>query len=268
MYRQGLVNCVESLPKKRILMIFVLLGGKNFHRKPGCCLRPSPFVLLVFFLVFSSGFIFSGDVFGQAASPNPGGKPVAMSAAAEPTGGDASVGNQFVTDESASEQDLIEAILEIRLGSFILTDGIFAFLDRRGVLFLPLRDYMEALEFPIRVDTDGARASGWFMSENRLFSLNLNKGEVVVEGKVERFDKSLVRIIQGDLFVDVRLLAQWFPVDIEYDLSNLLMTLTTREPIPLEQRIARDERRKKVLGRGQGRATEFETADNPYHWLT
>lgn len=172
-----------------------------------------------------------------------------------------------IAREMEADQDLIETILEVRLGSFVLSEGAFGYLDRRGVLFLPMRDFMKALEFPIDVDSEGRRASGWFLRENRLFTLNLDKGEVIIDGARERFDPTLVRLIYGDLFVDVRLLAKWFPVDIDYDLANLLITLHSREPLPLEDRLSREERRAKALGRQADSGPKFERVDTPYAWV-
>ena len=179
-----------------------------------------------------------------------------------PVKSDNSAAREFATDE-----ELVEMILEVRLRSFVLSDAMFAYLDRRGVLFIPLRDYVEMLDFPISVDSGGRRAGGWFLNENRLFSLQLDKGEVIIEGRRMPFDRTLVRQIYGDLFVDARLLAQWFPVDIDYDLANLMLNLTSREPLPLEQKLAREERRTKALGRKGGKGSTFDRVDNPYAWL-
>ena len=178
-----------------------------------------------------------------------------------------SAADNSATREFATDKELVEMILEVRLHSFVLSDAMFAYLDRRGVLFLPLRDYVEMLDFPISVDSEGRRAGGWFLNENRLFSLQLDKGEVIIEGRREPFDRTLVRQIYGDLFVDARLLAQWFPVDIDYDLANLMLNLTSREPLPLEQKLAREERRAKALGRKSGDKSAFDRVDNPYAWL-
>jgi hypothetical protein len=166
-----------------------------------------------------------------------------------------------------SDEEFIETILEVRLNAFVLSDGMFAYLDRRGVLFFPLRDYVELLDFPIDVDAEGTRASGWFLRENRLFSLRLDKTNTIIEGQREQFDRSRVRQIFGELCVDVRLLAKWFPVDIDFDLASLIVTLSTREPIPLEQRIAREERRSKALGQKGDAGSLFETVDNPHRWI-
>ena len=179
-----------------------------------------------------------------------------------PSTGDTSAAREFASDE-----ELVEIILEVRLHSFVLSDAMFAYLDRRGVLFFPLRDYVEMLDFPIKVDPEGRRAGGWFLNENRLFSLQLDKGEVIIKGQRIPFDRTLVRQIYGDLFVDTRLLAQWFPVDIDYDLANLLVNLTSREPLPLEQKLAREQRRARTLAHSSGKGNAFDRIDNPYAWL-
>ena len=139
-----------------------------------------------------------------------------------------------------------ELILEVRLGRFIVSDGMLGYLHRGGVL-LPLDEMARALELAITADPAAGRAEGWFLAENRRFSLDLARGEVKVEGRPARYDENLVEPHVEDIYVDTTLLSQWFPVDFEFDLSRLLITVTSREPLPLE---ARRERRRRPPPRG------------------
>lgn len=163
-------------------------------------------------------------------------------------------------------KQLSDMILEVRLGSHVLSQGMLAYLDREGVLYLPLGDYTRLLDFPIRVDPEAQQASGWFLRESRLFSLNLRRDEVIVDGHRMPFAPASVRVIDHDIFVDVRLLARWFPVDIKFDLANLLVELTSREPLPLEQRLARQAREKRVLSSRRSRK-KYPAFRLPYRWI-
>jgi len=66
--------------------------------------------------------------------------------------------------------------------------------------------------------------------ENNLFSLDLAANTLIVKGKRVKFDAALIELHKNDIFVDVRQLAKWFPIDIEYNASNLMVILTSREP--------------------------------------
>ncbi|MEP1031426.1 MAG: hypothetical protein ABJI62_17110, partial [Alphaproteobacteria bacterium] len=137
-------------------------------------------------------------------------------------------------------------ILELRLGDLRLSDGFPALLSGSS-LELPLGDLARALDFPISADAQAGIAGGWFLAENRLFSLSLGRREVTIEGRALTFDPALVHAADGDIYVDVRLLSQWFPIDIAFDLPNLTTTLTSREPLPIESRLAREDARERAL---------------------
>ncbi len=155
-----------------------------------------------------------------------------------------------------------ELILEVRLGRFVLSDGMLGYLHRGGVL-LPLEEMARALELAITAEPAAGRADGWFLSEDRRFSLDLARGEVKVEGRPAPFDPALVEPHIEDIYVDTTLLSQWFPVDFEFDLSQLRIIVTSREPLPLEERLER-ERRAARLGRGAFERLRYPRQEVPY----
>lgn len=159
------------------------------------------------------------------------------------------------------DEDLL--LLEMRLNDLILVDAMPAFLAGSSIL-LPLRDLTDILEFPIAVETFSGTANGWFLSPNRLFSLNVGRGELILEGQASLFDPRLLEVHEDDIYVDIRLLAQWFPLDLKFDLSNLIVNVASREPLPIEQKIARDDYRQRLLTRRPGDTTNYEKIETPY----
>ncbi|MBE9553007.1 MAG: carboxypeptidase regulatory-like domain-containing protein [Proteobacteria bacterium] len=157
-------------------------------------------------------------------------------------------------------------ILEVRLKRYILTDGMFGYIEGGGLL-LPLGEFARALEFNIAVDTSNGRADGWYMDQDRLFALDILSGTVVIDGRKQEYDRGLVELHREDIFVDTRLLSQWFPADVEFDLSNLLVRVKSREPLPLEQRAEREQRRGVAMARKKREEAEYETIDAPYQWV-
>lgn len=164
-----------------------------------------------------------------------------------------------------SDDELL--ILKMTTGNFLLRDAIFGF-PKQGSLILPLTDIVDAFEFPITVDVDAGTANGWFIDENRLFSLDLAARQVVIAGKVQSVDPAFVEQLPDDIYVDVRTLARWFPVDFNYDIPNLILEITSREDLPFEARLARDDRRKKTFGRRGGDKQKFPKLDVPYKWIS
>lgn len=158
-------------------------------------------------------------------------------------------------------------ILQIDLGQYILADALTGYLNG-GSLLLPLSEFVEVLDFAIGVSPGTGTANGWFIRENQLFSLDINSGEVVIGGKKERFDPGLVAVFEDDIYIDVRILATWFPVDIRFDLSNLLVKLKSREPLPIEQRLARDTQRKKLLAQKRQDDPQYSEIPQPYQVIS
>lgn len=158
-------------------------------------------------------------------------------------------------------------ILKMTLGKYVLSEAIFGY-PKQGSLILPLTDVVNALDFPIEVDAENGRAQGWFIDENRLFSLDLAAAQVIIAGEQRRLDPAFIEQLPDDIYVDVRTLAQWFPVDIEFDLPNLILEIKSREPLPLEARLIRDQRREKVLSQRQSERRNLPEVDVPYQWLS
>ncbi|MEQ8664155.1 MAG: carboxypeptidase-like regulatory domain-containing protein [Rhodospirillales bacterium] len=166
-----------------------------------------------------------------------------------------------ITIVERPDEDLL--LLELRLNDLVLVDTMPAFLAGSSIV-LPLRDLTDILEFPIAVDSAGGSANGWYLSPNRLFSLNIARGEVILDGVVSRFDPRLVEVHEDDIYVDIRLLARWFPLDLAFDLSNLLIDVTSREPLPIEQKIMRDDYRQRVLLDRTADQADYEWIATPY----
>ncbi|MFN4281896.1 MAG: hypothetical protein ACK4NA_04555 [Alphaproteobacteria bacterium] len=153
-------------------------------------------------------------------------------------------------------------LLALRLRDLTLNDDMQALLDGQ-VLMLPLRDFAASLEFPIAVDAAAGRASGWFLSENRLFSLDLRRGLVILEGRESAFDVGLAKVFDNDIYLDIRLLAQWLPVDIRYNISELTAIVEPRERLPIDERLTREAYRQRVLLRPTDRST-LKKIELPY----
>jgi len=147
-------------------------------------------------------------------------------------------GQESVFESSEPE----ELILAVHFGNYILSKGLLSYLHRGGVQ-LPLRDMVNLLELAIEVDPQTGRASGWFLNEQRLFALDVNKNEVTVEGKVFKLDPNLISLQPDDIFVDTSLLSKWFPVDFKFNISQLAIGITSREPLPFELRLERENSR-------------------------
>ncbi|MGH1403683.1 MAG: hypothetical protein ACRBDL_05525 [Alphaproteobacteria bacterium] len=143
------------------------------------------------------------------------------------------------------DDDLL--LLTLNLGNVILLDLLLAYEDlETGKYYISLSDFVKSLEFPIEVDLDDGNASGWFLDESRQFSLNLAEGRAVVAGQDYTLSSQDVERHEDGIYVSLELLQKWFPVTLDVDFSQLAIVIKSLEPLPIEVRMIRDEKRKKV----------------------
>jgi hypothetical protein len=132
-------------------------------------------------------------------------------------------------------------LLEVRLGSQVLSDAVTGYEIGRDV-YLPLGEMARLLTLAIRVIPSEGRASGYILTEERSFSLDLQARALDIAGRREAVDPAQVRVEDDDIYVASRLLSRWLPVDFDLDMSSLALKVRPREQLPLQARLARRER--------------------------
>jgi hypothetical protein len=152
---------------------------------------------------------------------------------------------QAVSAQQAKAANLL--VLEVRLDQQLLSDGLTAF-QYGSEVYLPLGDLARLLTIAITTQPLEGRASGFILDEQRSFSLNVLERQVALAGRVEELDRSRFKLQQDDIYVSSRLLARWLPVDLDVDMSSLLLRVHAREQLPLQARLARGNRGQPGLG--------------------
>ncbi|MCZ4279993.1 hypothetical protein O4H49_04335 [Kiloniella laminariae] len=133
-------------------------------------------------------------------------------------------------------------VFGLQLERYTLSDAFLIFYDGREA-FVPLGSFLEALEFPITVDPESGTASGWYLNDDRAFSLDLHTSRVSIEGRVRPITPGRVERHPDDLYVSLSELESWFPLLLEVQFQELQISIRPLEPLPLQERIAREIRR-------------------------
>ncbi|HEX4846295.1 MAG TPA: hypothetical protein VFV26_08755 [Geothrix sp.] len=120
------------------------------------------------------------------------------------------------------------------LGRIPLADAISAHPTPGGAL-VPLGEVCRLLAFGILVDADRGTAAGFFITEKRRFSLDLARGTVESDGrKSALLPQQAIR--QGqDIYVEARLLQDWFPLEAAVDLRAAVLLLKPKEKLPIQE---------------------------------
>ena len=142
----------------------------------------------------------------------------------------------------------------MRLNKWQLTDG-FPVYDDQGQIWVPLSEVFRTLEFPIYVNTQKGIASGWFLSENREFKIDLNEGQIYSDGKKFKTDRSFIERQKDDIYVKATELSSWFPIRVTVDYSALAFIIESDEPLPIEIK-KEQEKLREALGESDQNKTE------------
>lgn len=161
-------------------------------------------------------------------------------------------GNLLLLDVSVDRTMVASAMTSYQIGKAI---------------FVPMGELARVLTLSVRVDPARRRASGFILSQERSFDLDVAASRVVLSGRAEKVDASALRVLEDDIYVDTALLENWWPVRLRPDRSRLVLEVQPREPLPLQLRLAR-ERAAAMIGRNGPKPNELPRSDVPYRFAT
>lgn len=144
-----------------------------------------------------------------------------------------------------NEEDL--SVYRLQLDRMVLNSAILVYNNYdSGQIVIPLNEFLTAIEFPITFDLDSKTASGWFISENQEFELNLSEKFVSVKGKRTALTLNQVELHEDDLYVELKQLEAWFPILLENDLNEQSIRVKPILPIPIQIRMEKEAKREKI----------------------
>ncbi len=140
-------------------------------------------------------------------------------------------------------------LFRVRLERGLMLDAPLTGRVQGGDIVLSLRDFVAALEFPITFTADGMSATGWYIRENKIFTLDTKAREIRTDQGVFHLPQD-VRIEDGDIFIASDMLAQWFGFSLRPEPGSLELYLKTPVPLPIQERMARQGRDYKTARTG------------------
>lgn len=138
-----------------------------------------------------------------------------------------------------SSDDLL--FMEVAADGYQLAETMNVYGSRSGV-FVPLGEFARVLGFAVGVFPSQGRAEGWVGSRDRVLRVDLRLGRAVVQGRTVPFDASQAAIYDDDLYVRLDLIEQLLPIRLRADISAQILAVMPTEPLPFQQRLARDRR--------------------------
>ncbi|NTS75666.1 hypothetical protein HR060_02195 [Catenovulum sp. SM1970] len=109
-----------------------------------------------------------------------------------------------------------------------------------------LTTLVELLDFPIDVSIEPLDANGWYIKEANNFKLTLGEdGQTLeIETAKGRFLLNRERYeLTDDLYVESSDIEKWLGIKLAYQFNDLLVSVSSEEPLPLQEKLARQDRK-------------------------
>jgi hypothetical protein len=152
-------------------------------------------------------------------------------------------------------------LFALRLDQAALSPAFPGFPVKDGFI-LPLGELCRLLDLAVQVDPNRGFAEGFLIEEKRRFRLDVLGGAVEIQGVRSPVDRSLIELHADDIYVDSRLLAAWLPISLEVVKRIATITVTPKEPLPLQLRWKRE--RDSGRARPEAGARTFPRIQDPY----
>jgi hypothetical protein len=145
-----------------------------------------------------------------------------------------------------------------------LFDEALPVYTRGDSTWIPLGALCRFLDLAIEVDPERGQAQGFILSEKRRFALDIPPGTITVENRRHGFDRSRIELHDDDIYVESRLLGTWLPLDLAIDARSAILQVKPREPLPLQERLARQQMAAAMLGGAPEPRAEGPSVRAPY----
>lgn len=112
-------------------------------------------------------------------------------------------------------------------------------------------EFITLVDFPI-TKVDKFRYVGWFISQEKQFSMMFDGKMLVVESDGERFEVGPEHYSYdfGGLYIELEQIDEWFKLNADIDYEDLTVVLQPKNPFPLQ--LANQRKRRNVAGTRSG----------------
>lgn len=169
-------------------------------------------------------------------------------------------------DSSSGFLENEELLLIAQVEEHVL-DTVFGYKQGNGAM-IDLDNLFSVIDFPIIVDLDKRRADGWFINENQKFSLIVPDDEttlarVTIDGSSYQIPRHLISVKDDDIYLHSAFLSDIFDIGFEVNFKDLLLLISPKQLLPLQERFRRRARLGK-LSIGKLQPPQLPFRNTPY----
>lgn len=167
-----------------------------------------------------------------------------------------------------------ELILEVVKPPYRLSEAIIVFqIGNRH--YLPLHALATLMDVSLESESARGTAHGWFISEDRIFSIDYDKHEWRDADGTHKLGANdlIIDAAAGEIYISLALLEKlWRPAQFSVNLSTLQLEISSATPLPFETRLEREAARMRALNmresRNQPDTSGWPVVRNPYRFLS
>jgi len=167
-------------------------------------------------------------------------------------------------DDASASKNGEPLVLEIKIKSMPASGSFIEALDFPQHVFLPLGDLLQIIDFPIKLDKDENKGSGFSFSQDNVFEIDLGAKEVRYGDKTAPLSENNVRRSDGRLYVAMDSFNEWFGLTCEIDRAHGYLHLKTDKLFPKEEEEKRRAQWNKLLSLTKKNDDDLPVLENPY----
>lgn len=157
-------------------------------------------------------------------------------------------------------------IVQLSYDQLLLEESLFVYQTPENT-FIPVQGLIDSLDFPLTLNLDSLSLDGWFISEDRNFSLDINQKSVFLKGERQTWPKDFQYALDGfDLYINLKSIERWFDLSLLLDVSQLELKLSSSSPLPIVTQKLRAQKRAKLKPQAKAQ-TAHDYLPNEYDWL-
>lgn len=176
----------------------------------------------------------------------------------------------WAQDDSIPNEYIFQVLL---LPDWRISEAIFAY-EQNGKYYLPIGELAENFEFFAEVEPEEKLIIGHASREENTFTIDGARNEIIVNGERDTItdDATLTSdfLATDDLYVQIEVINQIWPVDLNIELSSLTIFVEAEEELSFMRDKIREDKREQILTRKELQEQKkvlLPRRDNPYQTL-
>ncbi len=144
-----------------------------------------------------------------------------------------------------------DLVLAVFVDKDRLSSGMFA-IQKDNRYYMPVRQLGEVLGINVDISNDNKLVEGWTISQDRDYTIDVLNNSVSYKGKSAKLPSDAIlgqEFADDDLYVQLEVLTQIWPLTLDVDLSALILRITPDEKLPYQLFLDRKKRQERLSQR-------------------